>query len=87
MSIVTSQIGTESNELYSNFANKGNCRKYLGHLYITSSSSHFLNKTEIEQYLFKYKLSGDKNVAQIKTIMNSYSVANVAANKTQIYYF
>ena len=56
MSVVTSQIGTESNGVNSIFANKGNWEKYLWHLFITSSSSQFLNKTDFEQYLFKSKL-------------------------------
>ena len=34
------------------FANKGNCGKSLGHIFITSSRSHFFNKTDFEQYLF-----------------------------------
>ena len=47
--------GTESNELNRIFANKGNCGKVLGHLFITSSNSHFFNKTDLEQYLFKLR--------------------------------
>ena len=35
------------------FANKGNREKRFGHLFITSSCSHFFNKTDFEQYLFK----------------------------------
>ena len=31
------------------FANKGNCGKRFGHLFIISSSSHFFNKTDFEQ--------------------------------------
>ena len=46
-------IGTESNGLNLIFENKGNEKKGLGHLFITSSSSHFFNKTDFEQYLFK----------------------------------
>ena len=34
-------------------ANKGIVEKGLGYLFITSSSSHFFNKTDFEQYLFK----------------------------------
>ena len=33
---------------------KGIGEKYLGHLIITSNSSHFFNKTDFEQYLFQY---------------------------------
>ena len=29
--------------------------KYLGHLYITSSSYHFFIKIDFEQYLFMFK--------------------------------
>ena len=29
-------------------------KKGLGHLYLTSSSSYFFDKTGCEQYLFKY---------------------------------
>ena len=43
-----SQIGSESNDLHCIFANKENWGKYLGHLFITSSSAHFLNKTDLE---------------------------------------
>ena len=32
------------------FVNKENCGKIFGHLCITSSSSHFFNKTDFEQY-------------------------------------
>ena len=45
--------GTESNELNRFFANKRNCRKRLGKLFITLSSSHFYNKTDFGQYPFK----------------------------------
>ena len=45
--------GTESNELNRIFANKRNCRKRLGELFITLSSSHFYNKTDFGQYPFK----------------------------------
>ena len=41
--------GTESNGLTRIFANyKGNLEKGLGHLFITSSSSHFFDKTDFE---------------------------------------
>ena len=32
---------------------KGIGEKYLGHVFITSSSSRFFNKTDFEQYHFK----------------------------------
>ena len=50
---VMSQINTESNGENSIFANKGNWGEILGQLFITSSSSHFLNKTDFEQDLLK----------------------------------
>ena len=59
MPVVTSQIGTESNEVNSIFANKGNGEKHLGHLFIISSSSHFFNKTDFELYLFKKLVLGE----------------------------
>ena len=31
--------------------------KGLGHLFITSSSAHFFNKTDFEHYLFKLNIS------------------------------
>ena len=34
---------------------KGIVDQNLGHLFIASSCSHFLNKTDLEQYLFKYQ--------------------------------
>ena len=40
------------NALKSIFAKKGNG---LWHLFITSNSTHFFNKTDFEQYLFKKK--------------------------------
>ena len=33
---------------------KGIGEKYFGHVFITSSSSHFFNEIEFEQYLFKF---------------------------------
>ena len=36
---------------------KGIVEKDLGHLFITSSSSHFFNKTNFERYLFKQPLA------------------------------
>ena len=33
--------------------------KGLGHLFITSSSSHFFNKTDFPQYLFKYCINSN----------------------------
>ena len=41
---------------------KGIREKYLGHLVITSSSSHFFNKTDFEQYLFKELANTFSNV-------------------------
>ena len=38
----------ESNGLNCVFANKGNRRKSLRHLFITKSSSHFFNKTDFK---------------------------------------
>ena len=35
------------------FANKGNQGKRFGHLFITSSSSHFFSKTDFEQLLLQ----------------------------------
>ena len=32
---------------------RGIAEQDMGHFFITSSSSHFLNKTDFEQYLFK----------------------------------
>ena len=43
--------GAESNELNRILANKENLEKGLGHFFITSNSSHFLNETDFEQYL------------------------------------
>ena len=34
------------------FRELGIVEKGLGHVFITSSSSHFFNKTDFEQYLF-----------------------------------
>ena len=46
--------GKKSNGLNRVFANKGYCGKRLGaSLYYTPSSSHFFNKTDLEQYLLK----------------------------------
>ena len=53
MLVVTSQIGTESNGVNRIFASKGIGEKYLGRLFVMSRSSHFFNKTDFEQYLFK----------------------------------
>ena len=36
------------------FADRGILEQGLGHLLITSTSSHFFNKTDLEQYLFNY---------------------------------
>ena len=47
--------GTELNELNRLFADKGNCGKRFGHLFVISSSFHFFNKTDFEQYLFNEK--------------------------------
>ena len=52
MPVVLSQIGMKSNGLNCIFAYKGIGEKYLWYLFITSSSSHFFNKTDFEQYLF-----------------------------------
>ena len=54
MPVMTSQIGTESKGVNGIFANKRNWGKYLGHLFITSSSFHFFNKTDFKQYFFKF---------------------------------
>ena len=35
--------------------------KGLGHLFITSNSSHFFNKTDFEQYLFQSKFDFHSN--------------------------
>ena len=40
-------------QIRSIFADKGNNGTRLQHLFITSSSSHFFNKPDVEQYLFK----------------------------------
>ena len=37
------------------FANKGTVEKDLGHLFITTSNSHFFNKSDFEQYFFEKK--------------------------------
>ena len=52
MPVATSQIDTLSNGVNSIFSNKGIREKYLGHFFVTSSSSHFFNKIDFEQYLF-----------------------------------
>ena len=44
---------TESNVLNRIFANKGIVEQGWGHLFITSSNSHFFNKTDLEQYRCK----------------------------------
>ena len=51
----------ESNGLKRIFENKGMVEKGLGHLFSISSSSHFFNKTDFKQYLFKeaFFLSSD----------------------------
>ena len=50
---VMSQINTESNGENSIFANNENWGEILGQLFITSSCSHFLNKTDFEQDLLE----------------------------------
>ena len=47
-------IGTESNGLNRIFVKKGIVEKGLEYLFITSSSSHFFNKTDLEQCLFNH---------------------------------
>ena len=44
--------GTESNGLNRTSRIRGIVEKGLGHLFITSNSSHFFNKTDFEQCLF-----------------------------------
>ena len=44
---------TNSNPLNCTFANKEHCGKRFGHLFITSSSSHFFNEIDFGQYFFK----------------------------------
>ena len=44
-------------QIKSFFADKGYVVKQgLGHLFITLNSSHFYNKTDLQQYFFKPKL-------------------------------
>ena len=45
-------VRIESNILNHMFANKEIVEKDLGHFFITSSSSRFLNKTDFELYFF-----------------------------------
>ena len=49
--------GTESNELDPFSQIRGIVEQGLGHFFITSSRSHFLNETDFEQYLLKEKKS------------------------------
>ena len=44
---------------------KGIGEKDLEHLFITSSSSHFFNKTDFEQYLFEDKKKLSSNCDEI----------------------
>ena len=46
--------GTESNGLNCTFVNKGNCGKGLGHQFICSRISQFLNEADFEQYFFNF---------------------------------
>ena len=55
MPVVASQIGMESTGEIPFLQIKGIGEKYMGHLFITSSISHFFNKTDFEQYLFNEK--------------------------------
>ena len=54
--------GTESIELNIFSRTRGRMEQGLGHLSITSSSSHFFNKTDLEQYLSKLKIKSFRNV-------------------------
>ena len=57
---------TESNGLNRIFVNKRNGGKGLEHLFITSKCSHFFNKTDFEQFLFKdNKVNNFKSLTQI----------------------
>ena len=68
MPVVTSQIGTESSVVNSIFANKGNWGEILGHLFVTSSSSHFFYKIDLERYLLKVIKSCPKPFSTISLI-------------------
>ena len=46
------------------FAERGIVEQGLGQLDITPSGSHFFNKTDLEQYLFKYRCFLRFNVAR-----------------------
>ena len=59
-------------ELNRSFANKENCEKSLGHILIPSRSSHFFNKTDFEQYLFK----PFKNEDLLNVLLNVQRVAS-----------
>ena len=61
--------GSESNGLNRVFTNKVNCGKIFGGLFITSSSSHFLNKIDFEQYILKH-FPFIKNKSQERRISN-----------------
>ena len=50
---VANSTGTESNGLNRIFVTGEIEEKGLGHFFITSSSSHFFDKTDLEPYLFK----------------------------------
>ena len=46
--------------------------KSLGHLFVTSSSSYFFNKTDFERYLYKNvrKKDADEYIAALLYFMN-----------------
>ena len=54
MSVVMLQIGTKLNGVNCIFANEENRGEIFGHLFITSRSFRFFNKTDFDQHFFKY---------------------------------
>ena len=66
--------GTKSKELNLFLRISVIVKQGLGHLFISSSSSHFLNKTDLEQYRFKPEPEPDLRSSAILLLCVSYSI-------------